>query len=235
MPGLDKLSKRFADDVVVIGISDESGRWSRIPGEEQALLPAGDRPEGTVNNALQIRGIPHAIVLSTDGVVRWQGHPGEIGKLSAAVGAVVRADPGVAAQGGPKPKPEVSDRGPNDRAGASGWAWSRVVSRDPARAGDPGTTREHRADVHRCRVCCTWSGRWGSTRRRRRAAGRAGLLAAPQSAASTTRSTSACERSSRRERRRVWLFTTKGEPIGLRRRVSQGRCAVFGRRRGPAG
>ena len=99
MPGLDKLSKQFADDVVVIGISDE--KRSVVEGflaKNKHSYPQAIDPKGTVNNALQIRGIPHAIVLSTDGVVRWQGHPGEIGKLSAAVGAVVRADPGVAAR-----------------------------------------------------------------------------------------------------------------------------------------
>jgi hypothetical protein len=28
-----------------------------------------------MKNAISIRGIPHAIVISPDGIVRWQGHP----------------------------------------------------------------------------------------------------------------------------------------------------------------
>lgn len=99
MPGLDKVSKQFADDAVVIGISDEGEDVVRkfLSKNKHSYVQAIDE-KATISNSLSIQGIPHAIILSTDGVIRWQGHPGEVGKLASTIGAVIKADPGVKAR-----------------------------------------------------------------------------------------------------------------------------------------
>ena len=46
-----------------------------------------------MKGAFQVRGIPHVAVMSTDWVVRWQGHPSALSE--AVVRQIVEADPGV--------------------------------------------------------------------------------------------------------------------------------------------
>ena len=46
----------------------------------------------TLSNIVGVRGIPHVMIISTDGVVRWQGNPLNP-NFSSIVGQVVRADP----------------------------------------------------------------------------------------------------------------------------------------------
>jgi thiol-disulfide isomerase/thioredoxin len=99
MPGVDKLSQQFKDDVVVMGLSDEGADTvKKFLAKSKHSYPQAVDASATLNNALGIQGIPHVIVVSTDGVIRWQGHPGEIAKLTSVVGAAVKADPGVAAR-----------------------------------------------------------------------------------------------------------------------------------------
>lgn len=50
----------------------------------------------TLDNALQIKGIPHVLVLSTDGVIRWQGNPHNP-EFKNAVALTIAADPLLAA------------------------------------------------------------------------------------------------------------------------------------------
>lgn len=49
-----------------------------------------------VNNALGVKGIPHVVVLSTDGTIRWQGNPHDPA-FKRAVSMTVAADPVVQA------------------------------------------------------------------------------------------------------------------------------------------
>lgn len=100
MPDLDKLYNDLKSDVVVLGISDE--RESTVKNflrKGKHSYPQGIDPSNKVASALQVQGIPHVIVLSTDGVVRWQGNPAaEMSSLRAAVNAAIKADPGVQAR-----------------------------------------------------------------------------------------------------------------------------------------
>ena len=55
----------------------------------------------TVKNAIGIQGIPHVVVLSTDGVIRWQGNPhpsADLNSLQDAVAKLIDVDPGVKAR-----------------------------------------------------------------------------------------------------------------------------------------
>lgn len=99
MPKLDKLQKE-SDDLVVIGISDENENTVKtfLSRNKHGYAQAIDQT-GSINNALKIQGIPHVVVLSSDGVIRWQGNPLQ-GDFEQAVKDVVAADPGVKARKG---------------------------------------------------------------------------------------------------------------------------------------
>lgn len=98
MPKLDSLQSKHKDDLVVVGISDESE--SKVSGflkkNPHQYAQAVDQTR-TVSNALQIQGIPHVVVLSSDGTIRWQGNPLDP-KFPKVVADVIEADPGVAAR-----------------------------------------------------------------------------------------------------------------------------------------
>lgn len=100
MPELDKLQDKFKDDVVVIGLSDEEEsvvkKFSEGPRGKNIKYAKATDTKGTINRALKVAGIPHVVILSTDGIVRWQGHPAA--GLEKALEAVVSADPGVKAR-----------------------------------------------------------------------------------------------------------------------------------------
>ena len=76
IPDLNKLAAKFKDDVIVIGISNEK------PEVVQAFMQktemkynVGIDTENTSSKAIGIQGIPHVLVISADGIVRWQGFP----------------------------------------------------------------------------------------------------------------------------------------------------------------
>jgi cytochrome c biogenesis protein CcmG, thiol:disulfide interchange protein DsbE len=100
MPGLDKLQDKFKDDVVIIGLSDEDAgtveRFMKSDRGKNIKYAKAVDPAGTLKNAMKVQGIPHIAVLSTDGVVRWQGHP--MMGLDKAVEDMVASDPGVKAR-----------------------------------------------------------------------------------------------------------------------------------------
>ena len=102
MPHLDELYKKYGKDVVVIGISDEEDAVVRkfLKAGKHSYPQAVD-PNATVKNSIGIQGIPHVVVLSTDGVIRWQGNPhpsADLNSLQDTVAKLVDIDPGVKAR-----------------------------------------------------------------------------------------------------------------------------------------
>lgn len=102
MPELDKLFKQYKSDVVIMGISDEdSGKLKKFFEKNKHDYPQATDPSSTVYNSLKIQGIPHVAVISTDGVVRFQGNPhpqADLRKLQTALASMVKTDPGVLAR-----------------------------------------------------------------------------------------------------------------------------------------
>jgi len=98
MPELDKLQKEYKDDVVILGLSSEAE--SKVSGflksKKHEYSQAIDL-NGRLNNAMGVQGIPHIAVLSSDGVVRWQGHPMDPG-FRASIKTLLDVDPGVKAR-----------------------------------------------------------------------------------------------------------------------------------------
>jgi cytochrome c biogenesis protein CcmG/thiol:disulfide interchange protein DsbE len=79
IPHLNQLASALARDVQVIGISNEPvGRIRPFMERNNMNYAVGTDPSQRMYAAMRIQGIPHAIVVSSDGVVRWQGHPLEL-------------------------------------------------------------------------------------------------------------------------------------------------------------
>ena len=101
IPHMNELANRFRGEVECVGISDESKREFEKGIEDRNLNPAMFQyalaldPKGRMKSAFGIRGIPHVAVISTDWIVRWQGHPSSLDANTVA--AIVAADPGVQA------------------------------------------------------------------------------------------------------------------------------------------
>lgn len=98
MPELDKLQKEHKNDVVVLGLSSEaeSKVESFLKSKKHEYSQAIDL-NSRLNRAMGVQGIPHIAVLSSDGVVRWQGHPMDPG-FKAAIKTLLEVDPGVKAR-----------------------------------------------------------------------------------------------------------------------------------------
>jgi thiol-disulfide isomerase/thioredoxin len=76
IPELGEWQKKFSKDLVVIGISDEAANTvSEFMKKTPMPYTVGVDSKKTMNNKLGVEGIPHVLVISADGVVRWQGFP----------------------------------------------------------------------------------------------------------------------------------------------------------------
>ncbi|CAN5724737.1 hypothetical protein BH11ARM2_BH11ARM2_22700 [soil metagenome] len=76
IPELNGIAKKFSKDVVVIGISEEK------PDVVQAFMKKTEMDyhvaidtQGRTTKTVGVRGIPHVLVVTPDGIVRWQGFP----------------------------------------------------------------------------------------------------------------------------------------------------------------
>ncbi len=86
IPELNDLQRRFADRLVVVGISDESPEQVRAMTSPEIEYSLGVDPLGRMKNAVGVTGIPHVLLVDPDGIVRWQGFPFESGhELTAEV------------------------------------------------------------------------------------------------------------------------------------------------------
>lgn len=100
-PRLDALQRAHAGELMVLGISGMSA-GERYPEDEGAIRahmrghPVSywhlNDTSKRVYNSLRVSAIPHVVVLSTDGVVRWQGNPFDA-SFQRAVERVLAVDP----------------------------------------------------------------------------------------------------------------------------------------------
>ncbi|MBX3322198.1 MAG: redoxin family protein [Phycisphaeraceae bacterium] len=99
-PMLESLQKRFADDLAVIAVSGQGENEAKVReylrGKKPGYHYVHDDKQ-TVYRAFSPRGIPHVVIISSDGVVRWQGNPHEP-TFQSIVTQIVNADPWVAAR-----------------------------------------------------------------------------------------------------------------------------------------
>jgi len=77
IPEMNEWAKKFADDVVFIGVSNEKPEtvtefMKQTPMDYSVAIDTQER----MSKKLGVQGIPHVMIVSADGVVRWQGFPG---------------------------------------------------------------------------------------------------------------------------------------------------------------
>jgi thiol-disulfide isomerase/thioredoxin len=77
IPELNEFNKKFADKLVVIGVSDEPAETVQkfmkdTPMDYAVAIDTSKK----MSSAIGVQGIPHCIIMSPDGIVRWQGFPG---------------------------------------------------------------------------------------------------------------------------------------------------------------
>lgn len=77
IPKLNAWQKQFKDDLVIIAISDEetSKVKSFMEKTEISYSMAIDSQKRLKKGILDVKGIPYALIIDREGVVRWQGIP----------------------------------------------------------------------------------------------------------------------------------------------------------------
>ncbi len=76
IPEMNGWAAKFKDKVVFIGVSDEKAETVKeFMGKTKVAYPMAIDTKGRMKKDLDVQGIPHCIVISPDGVVRWQGWP----------------------------------------------------------------------------------------------------------------------------------------------------------------
>jgi len=77
-PILNKLQIKHEGKLEVLaigGANDDEGKQRKyVLAHKNAYSNLYDKRD-SINNALEVRGIPHTVIMSTDGVIRWQGNP----------------------------------------------------------------------------------------------------------------------------------------------------------------
>ena len=75
IPELNGFQKEFQEDLVVIGISDESKKlvtkFKKAKIEYYSAIDTKKRME----RILEVASIPHCIIIDPNGIVRWEGWP----------------------------------------------------------------------------------------------------------------------------------------------------------------
>ncbi|HUU09761.1 MAG TPA: TlpA disulfide reductase family protein [Phycisphaerae bacterium] len=72
---LNALAEKFAGDLVVIGISDETEEAVRRLKEPAIRYSSAIDTQARMKNALGVFGIPHVILIEPGGAVVWEGFP----------------------------------------------------------------------------------------------------------------------------------------------------------------
>lgn len=96
-PTLDALQRAHQGKLAILAVGGQGEDMATVkayvnrkPPSYGHLFDSSQR----VYKALQIRAIPHVVVMSTDGIVRWQGNPLSP-EFRTAVEQVIRVDPGL--------------------------------------------------------------------------------------------------------------------------------------------
>jgi cytochrome c biogenesis protein CcmG/thiol:disulfide interchange protein DsbE len=75
IPELNKFHEEFGDELVVIGISDESEeKVKSFDAPAIEYFSAIDSQKRT-KELFKVTGIPHVVIIDPEGIVRWEGFP----------------------------------------------------------------------------------------------------------------------------------------------------------------
>lgn len=87
IPELNEHQSKFKDKLMVIGVSDEPQATVReFLKTTKMAYAVGIDTKKSMASKIGIKGIPHVLLISPDGIVRWQGFPGsDEERLSAKI------------------------------------------------------------------------------------------------------------------------------------------------------
>jgi thiol-disulfide isomerase/thioredoxin len=75
-PELNQYKKKFGNDLAIIGVTYESeSDVKKFMMSHPIDYDVALAPDREMYNAIGVIGIPHCLVISADGIVRWQGFP----------------------------------------------------------------------------------------------------------------------------------------------------------------
>lgn len=75
IPELNKFKTEFENDLIVIGISDETQEKIESLSNPKIDYFSAIDSQNRMYDALEIKGIPHCILIDPNGIVRWEGYP----------------------------------------------------------------------------------------------------------------------------------------------------------------
>jgi cytochrome c biogenesis protein CcmG, thiol:disulfide interchange protein DsbE len=75
IPHLNALQAKFKDRLVVIGLSDEAPDDMRKMTSPRVDYFVGTDPLARTRSAVEVQGIPHAMLMDPEGIVRFEGLP----------------------------------------------------------------------------------------------------------------------------------------------------------------
>ena len=75
IPHLNELQAKFSDRLIVVGISSETEDVIRKMTDPKIEYAVASDPQGRTSKELEVKGIPHAMLIDPKGIVRYQGLP----------------------------------------------------------------------------------------------------------------------------------------------------------------
>lgn len=86
MPKLERWSREFGDDLVIIGLTDEDPeKVKKFASRHQITYALMTDRDHKLPTALEIQTIPQMVLVSNDGIVRWQGGLGDGDPLTSSM------------------------------------------------------------------------------------------------------------------------------------------------------
>lgn len=77
IPEVNKWHEKFGKDVVFVGLSDEpEATVTKFQETTKMTYFQAIDTQKRVSKALGVQGIPHVMIVTPDGICRWQGFPG---------------------------------------------------------------------------------------------------------------------------------------------------------------
>ncbi len=75
IPELNTFQKEFQDNLIVIGISEESVSKVKQQVNPKIEYYNAIDTRATLKSLFEVRGIPHCVLIDPNGIVRWEGWP----------------------------------------------------------------------------------------------------------------------------------------------------------------
>jgi cytochrome c biogenesis protein CcmG/thiol:disulfide interchange protein DsbE len=75
IPELNDIHKTFGGKLVVIGLSDEPEDRIRAMKDPKIDYYVATDTRGRMKRQVEVKGIPHVIIIDPQGFVRWEGYP----------------------------------------------------------------------------------------------------------------------------------------------------------------